>query len=163
GLQVRDQPLVHQAHEGLGPLRPRREGRDLRDEARPQARGRPAERGTQGPDRHRRPRDPRDPAPVPRDGDPHRPRRPPRPVRRPLPSHQIPPIADIPVQHGYDELTNMAYVNVWHLNSGPVSGPSELTVTLGGGSLSDTLDRGKAQQWWRFYPQPPLPILWRIQ
>lgn len=83
--------------------------------------------------------------------------------RRRYPFRQVTPAEYMRVQQGFDEVMNMAYVNVWHLQSDPVSGPSELTVMLGGQSLSSTLDRGKAEQWWRVYPQPPPPVGYRIQ
>jgi hypothetical protein len=82
---------------------------------------------------------------------------------RRYPFRQVLPAEFIRVQDGFDEVQNMAYVNVWHLKSDPVSGPSDVTVALDGQSLSTTLDRGGAEQWWRIYPKPPLPVFWRIQ
>lgn len=44
-----------------------------------------------------------------------------------------------------------------------VNGPFDITVNLDGQSIMTTLDRGGAEQWWRIYPKPPLPVFWRIQ
>src|SRR5205807_1912288 len=81
-------------------------------------------------------------------------------LNRRYPSRQVPPGEYMRVQDGFDEIRNMAYVNVWHLKSDPVSGPSDVTVSLGGQILSRSLDRGEAEQWWRIFPQPPPPVLW---
>ncbi|WP_406695968.1 hypothetical protein V5E97_33745 [Singulisphaera sp. Ch08] len=83
--------------------------------------------------------------------------------KRRYPFRQIAPSQYIRVQDGYDEAQNMAYVNVWHLKSDPVCGPSDVIVTLDGQSIKTTLDRGAAEQWWRIYPKPPLPVAWKIQ
>ncbi|AGA26729.1 hypothetical protein [Singulisphaera acidiphila] len=83
--------------------------------------------------------------------------------KRRYPFRQVAPSQYMRVQDGFDEVQNMAYVNVWHLKSDPVSGPSDVTVSLDGQSIATTLDRGGAEQWWRIYPKPPLPVFWRIQ
>ncbi|SIO61692.1 hypothetical protein SAMN05444166_6828 [Singulisphaera sp. GP187] len=83
--------------------------------------------------------------------------------KRRYPFRQIAPSQYIRVQDGFDEVQNMAYVNVWHLKSDPVCGPSDVIVTLDGQTIKTTLDRGAAEQWWRIYPKPPLPVAWKVQ
>lgn len=83
--------------------------------------------------------------------------------KRRYPFRQILPAQFIRVEDGFDPVDNKAYVNVWHLKSDPVCGPSEVTVSLDGQALTTVLNRGAAEQWWRYYPKPPLPVAWRIR
>ena len=84
--------------------------------------------------------------------------------KRRYPFRQILPAQFIRVEDGFDPADNKAYVNVWHLKSDPVCGPSEVTVTLDGQKpYTAILNRGAGEQWWRIYPKPPLPVSWRIR
>ncbi len=79
--------------------------------------------------------------------------------KRRYPFRQIPPGPVHPlVEDGFDPVDNTAYVNVWHSKSDSVCGPSEVTVSLDGQALTTVLNRGAAEQWWRYYPKPPLPV-----